>query len=495
MYANLDDSSLKVLRNMFDCYDLDGDGVVSRTDLKLSSDLQTEAAVETVFQALKVSAGGDPHGLYLTYEEFAKGIMDFPFLLDQYKQELQSKDYSPGYNETDYYNVRNSFEPGDDMEFLTEKLREAIDLYSRPLGIEPHELATSNREDLVEILRLTLEQLRNRFKHEENLQLDVINGGIELYLLVRDLSRYHEEVTSDLRADLNEKQTFIDTLNMKYERLKENNEKLLYQVSILESNVDKTTKEHNEVLHEKYMLQSRLEIAETVKNNFDDYIDKIEETIVSKEKEISHLEKEIRQLSSFKKIQEMSAAAGRTTEDMKSCKLAQIKYRQSMPLGQKSVKQTSLKIDIKAEILSQQLKRKNEDIKFQASELDELELATKVYQKEISKLRDENIALHDTIRSLRFQLNEKRLMDRDSLSQYDKKLGDRGSNVSQSLFDELQLVRDKSAVIDSPKKRSILKSNSHSHVKSLSSDTPLERSSTKKPPVEKDKDRGYCSFF
>jgi hypothetical protein len=83
-------SELRVLKNAFVASDLDGDGVINKEDLKLSSGLADERDVEDLLRALKNAAGSTNGKDEVTFEEFARGVVDFPFLLEQFKQEYES---------------------------------------------------------------------------------------------------------------------------------------------------------------------------------------------------------------------------------------------------------------------------------------------------------------------------------------------------------------------------------------------------------------------
>ena len=79
---------LKVLKNAFNSSDLDGDGVLSKQDIRLTSGLETEEQVEGLFMALKGASNmGNGNSDVITFEEFQKSFIDFPFLLEHFKSE------------------------------------------------------------------------------------------------------------------------------------------------------------------------------------------------------------------------------------------------------------------------------------------------------------------------------------------------------------------------------------------------------------------------
>ena len=75
-----------MLQNAFNSSDIDRDGVLSKNDLKLTSGLQAEEEVEALFRALK---GDGDETEVVTFEEFCKSALDFPFLLEQFADEYE----------------------------------------------------------------------------------------------------------------------------------------------------------------------------------------------------------------------------------------------------------------------------------------------------------------------------------------------------------------------------------------------------------------------
>ena len=75
---------LNVLQNAFNSSDMDGDGLLSKEDIRLTSGLETEEEVEALFQAMKGMGSGGNRDV-ITFEEFTKSFVDFPFLLEHFK--------------------------------------------------------------------------------------------------------------------------------------------------------------------------------------------------------------------------------------------------------------------------------------------------------------------------------------------------------------------------------------------------------------------------
>ena len=83
----LSPDELSVLRNAFDSSDIDGDGVLSKQDLRLSSGLETEEEVDGLFYAIKGadSIASRATSEAITFDEFKKSFVDFPILLEHFK--------------------------------------------------------------------------------------------------------------------------------------------------------------------------------------------------------------------------------------------------------------------------------------------------------------------------------------------------------------------------------------------------------------------------
>ena len=83
----LSHDELNVLRNVFDSSDIDGDGVLSKQDIRLSSGLETDEEVDGLFKAIKGadSIGPSENSDVVTFEEFQKSFVDFPILLEHFK--------------------------------------------------------------------------------------------------------------------------------------------------------------------------------------------------------------------------------------------------------------------------------------------------------------------------------------------------------------------------------------------------------------------------
>ncbi|OMJ92754.1 hypothetical protein SteCoe_4382 [Stentor coeruleus] len=444
MDLELDENALKVLKNVFEWSDIDGDGRISREDLKLSGGLQTMQEAEVIFKAIKTSAGSNPKDMYITYDEFSKGIMDFPFLLEQFKNEFIPKPSEIEINEEDEYFLETSTNQRDSqMNFIISGLRDAVVFYSKAYNIQGSHDISSNREDLLEALRQSLEKLRSKYKHKEDPMLLSINAGVEMYLIVRDLTRFHEEVVSELKNELQEKDTILQELVIKCDDLSDENFNLMHELSNIEIRAIKTTAAHSEALQEKQSLQQKLEKAENNEKNFQEQFSHIQSVINVKERAIFQLEKELRQLNSFKTIKEITGTTGRTTEDMKIRRLRLSSLRQSTPVKELpssrinflSPRDTlvSPRSDFKYQLVSNKLKKKDEIQKMHEDELADLKILVDMYMRENDKLKEENRRLLERIANQKvIESVHRRLSSRESIpipSLYDEIGQSRGGSI------------------------------------------------------------------
>jgi DNA repair exonuclease SbcCD ATPase subunit len=444
MDLELDESSLKVIKKLFEWSDSDGDGFISREDLNVSIGIDSEKEVNEIFSAIKKSGGGNPNDLFISYEEFCKGVMDFPFLIEQFKNEFVFKPLEIEIAEQDESSygtsdMQRESQRDTQMEFVTLGLRNIISIYTRLLKIEISVDSSAGIEDLLEYLRITLEKVMNKYKKDGDIQTYLINGSIDLYLLVRDLTTYHQDLSTQYKDEIDQQKLTITDIQEKYDKLVQENEKLLEQLEFIEHKAIKTTKAHTEILEEKQNLQQKLEKAKDKEKNFQEQFEYIESIISSKEKAIAQLEKDLRQLNSYKVIQEMRGASGRTAEDMKIRRLTRNSYRQSVPvkdlLSPRRLQiPCSPRFDFKFQFISSQLKIKDEKFKTTQSQLNELEYKLEKSLKEIDKLKEENNKLHDKIHEIQFEFNNKYIESRESSIL---------PIVLPSLYDEIMLAKER----------------------------------------------------
>lgn len=471
MDISLDESSVIILRQIFDCSDLDKDGKVSRTDLKLSLGLQTEDEAERFFESLKSLAGGNTAEEFLTFDEYCKGIMDYPDLLEKFRQEMEQPEIDNLQIHEDEYLERSISET-----FLPTRLKDCISLFNKSIRADLPYLDSDNAEDLLAALRLCLEKLRQKQKSDP----DMVQGSIELLYLVRDLHRFHEEVVSDLQGELNENRLKLSHFQTKLEKSKLYTDNLLNHIHKLESSETRYEKTSINMDQVNQSLRLRLQDAEQSATDTHMYIKQIETVILEKEKQIAKMEKELRQLNSLKTIQVMRVSTGKLSEDAPKPSLNK---RQSVPSVIETTKKSSIShADLKVSIISSQLKQKNEELQQKKMEIDQLNRVSKKYIEEINRLREENFRLIEKNQDLVFEMKFKKSEGAESL-------------IMPSLFDEFQKIstslQDES--ISSPR---IADFNSTAKAFASQRDFSTQTiTAIKKIDKKNEKNRGCCSWF
>ena len=349
--------------------------------------------------------------------------MDFPFLIERFKNEFLVKpleiDVGAAEQEKEYNMETVEFQRDTELNFIIPGLQDAIILYSQILDNNEKKITYSNNlEDLLESLRMSLEKLKVKFRTEGDIRKLIVNGSIELY----------------------DKDKVIEGLKEKCDELAMKNERLYHELETIENKAMKTIDAHTGILQEKIYLQQKLEEAESQELYFKKVVKNIEEIICNKEREISQLEKDLRQLNSLKAIQLIRESVGRSPEDMKKRRQQISNYRQSVPIrkcnsptNRKLTIPTTPKNDFRHQMLTNQIKFKDERAKKAENDYNELEIKIIKYEIEIEKLSNENKALIDKLQLCRLEINRSTIDNRESL-------------MIPSLFDELMLIRDGSTV-------------------------------------------------
>ncbi|CAG9333650.1 unnamed protein product [Blepharisma stoltei] len=451
MEYEFDESSLEVLKQAFTWSDYDRDGQISRQDLKMSSGLERDEEVEALFLAFKESAGSFENQDTVTFEEFCRGIIDFPFLLEQFKQDFQvtNMSRSPDKADSDGENdvgrcVRElrtyKSQEGNDtstMLFLYSGLQESIMNFNNAIKI-PYTSSITNEtqtpEELMDTLTESLNRLQAKARQENNAALwDTSSGSIQLLNLLRDSLQYYDDSSKNAKNKLRESQLAFDSLKQHCNRLEESNKVLLSQLDELEVETKETKEAHSQTLAQKQNLQYKLRQAEHSREESLDQMEKIKNDISEKEKAISQLEKELRRLNSMKKIQEIRGTIGKNAGDLKKQQQL-IDYRQSMPIkGATPI--LSPKNKAKEEHKgfvdpSQKLKNKDERIKRLENELRKANAQEVKLREDLEAVKTENQKLIFRLKEAQLSIQEKR----------DSAFEDETIENTSNLYEEMKMI-------------------------------------------------------
>ncbi|CAG9334583.1 unnamed protein product [Blepharisma stoltei] len=468
MDYSLDESSIEVLKKVFAWSDFDGDGLVSREDLKMSSGLEKDEEVEALFFALKESSGCSKFSSSITFEEFCKGIIDLPFMLEQFKQDFEAtpKHFKPLYDESSFESYDFNRQMKDDccykisegagldtMLFFFDGLQDTIFNFNKALRGSFSPSSEKTADDLLDILSAMINRLQNKAQRD-NLSLleDVSSGCARLFRLMKEVIQYYADSMKELKNRLNESLLVNDSFKQRCNRLEESNNKLIKQLGRLEHETKETRIAHSEALAQQQMLQYQLKKAENSEVDALNQISSIQETIIIKEDAIAQLEKEVRRLNSIKKIQEMRGTLGRTPQDIKRIQVQKQENRQSVPTsfrfidsevnGRATSGETIL--DFRIQALSHQLKIKEEIIQKNEQEIKKANANETVMMQEIGHLKAQ-------VSNLLIRLKE------EQLNNQLYKITEEGEAVmsDRSLFEEIAVLEARSDSVKEGKNKKV----------------------------------------
>lgn len=458
MELEFDESSLDVLRKAFAWSDFDGDGNISREDLKISSGLERDEEVEALFLAFKESGGDYSNKEFVSFDEFCKAIIDFPFLLEQFKQDFQAASGikanvsddpdSDGENDVGKHvrelRTYKTHEGNgiDTMLFLYSGLQESILDFNNALKstLASNITETTSAEEMMETLSEILSRLQTKARQDNQPTLkDIVSGCTHLLYLVRDATQYYDESAKTSKIRMRESQLAFDSLKQHSDRLEETNRNLLALLNDLESETKETKAAHSETIAQKKNLQIKLKQAENSEEEALGHISLIKKVISQKENDISQLEKELRRLNSMKKIQEMRGTIGRSQEDIKLRQITKRDYRQTMPMNIEPIlsptgKKRSNDLHTNKEFnqnLTKNLKTKDELIRKLENELSKFQAQEIMLREDMGNLKVEN-------QSMLYRLKEMQLLmqiKRESIGEEEQNIAN-GSN----LYEEMKLI-------------------------------------------------------
>ncbi|CAG9322866.1 unnamed protein product [Blepharisma stoltei] len=399
----LDQQAVAIIRQAFQCCDIDGDGFISKNDLKISSGIEDESDIEKIFFAIKDSTDNNP----ITFEEFKKGIMDFPFLLEQFKQEYTEKPKKNKVNvpklvikideaEEEYISTRDS--PTFMLQNVFTYFQNAVREFSEQISA-PEPSGISRRSDsLDECRRLLNNLLRKPELRQPNPQISVVNGALSLLDYIESEKSKFQNQLEHLQNEINDKKIALKNSEVNNERLKTRNEELLENLSKLESENSRRYEDHITAVKEKKLLQNQLRNNEA-KAKME--IGNIQNVIAEKEKAIKNLEKEINRLRSFKTLQELTYHKDFSPDQVRKNRISTYTPRNVMtfvsPIGSPKYtkKQKKFNLDV---IAPNELERKTKE--FREKEI--------VYIGQIDKLTKELSAMKEKEENKNFPSNSQR---------------------------------------------------------------------------------------
>lgn len=472
--------------------------------------MQNDEDVNCLFESFKQAAGNFNNLDVMNYDEFIKGILDFPFLLKQLKQEILSNqdtfdqkswliDYAPdSARSNDSYSMYDSItrvsidtitSPDYTVSLgLYNSLKRILQLLDKAARTNSHkisetdtlgELTTSGKESLdslFEAMFYELKLIENRFKSSGNESIltdpriaSNINTDTIILLIksckvvittLKENNGQWEEIVKELKSRLEVSRYNLDNMKQRTEVLERSKVKMLHKLNDLEKSTQSTEHEHREVLAEKNALKAKLFAVEQEGLETKDEISSIQTVIRGKEDVIFNLQREVRRLTSLKTIQEMKSTklSPQMIHDIK----AQQVERSTLPLSGYDVfhspRQTTIPGHIDEDTITsmrslikaqkEKINKLSDELKLKSKQLDETEFDMK---REIDLLEDEHIR---QIQSLKDQnLDLYRLLKQERLKNNElRNISPRPSRHSagHSLYDELKFLRTPYSTTDQP---------------------------------------------
>ncbi len=283
---------------------------------------------------------------FLTFEEFRKCVIDYPFLLEQIKEGISGMsssfpkseltidtctDETPRESLTLEFNQsRDTKEAGFMIKIfgaLVHNLRTFAKALNIPLetGSAPEPCVEYDKigdaesiEGLISGIRFALDMLNEKASGREERNsitsryakcLKIASeGAMQLLKLVEETYEYRETLSEDYGNKIKDLETALEAERFKVYDLKHNNMRLLQQLRQLEKESQISERQNEQILSENQKLQTQLSTIRKQELEAKFEISNIQSLISGKEEEIYNLQTEIRRLTSFKTIQEMKGS-------------------------------------------------------------------------------------------------------------------------------------------------------------------------------------------
>jgi hypothetical protein len=322
--------------------------------------LQDDGEVEMLFRALKDAAGSADFDCPVTFEEFSNGIMDFPFLLEQFKEKYEHmctdpapsdihEDLSPSRPTLSNYcaDAQLLFEASllkevHDILVLDPKSR--VEAPSAPEPVHGRSRSASSGvcderpEAYFAMIAQALTGIGQRFSADRHASTyDLHFTARSLHSALTKLSAGFKSVISnyeghlsELRDDLDMTREALSQATRQAEAFEENYCQAAAALNQLEWEFQRHKEEAEQAQAERSKLETKLVAVSQSEEKTLSQMQGIQEEIAAKEKEIDRLGREVRRLNSLRTIHEMKKDSF-TQERLDQYK-NDLKLRNSMPL-------------------------------------------------------------------------------------------------------------------------------------------------------------------
>lgn len=342
MAQELSLDEVKALRSAFQASDIDGDGYLSREDLQTSSGLARPEDLEALFQSFK----REEQGNLISFEEFAKGVMDFPFLLEQYREELkerrsvgeQPRDSGPCLNidiieEVEFSPAKTRFRgPGTIQEqppaqpvLRSQAMRQAYAFYSALLS---HRSTLSwngscnefRLENYVEMTQHLLEKLNSKYSSSapDKVRDALLRGSLKTVEQLQDCLKAFTDTAAAYEAREAQLNALITELEQRCEMSESRSNALFERIQALEAEMMEEQSTRQEIQQESSHFQALLRSAHIQGQQVSQELTNIQGEIEAKEAEIAKLQHDLRRLASRRVLQEIAPAEDSAAMEIRS---------------------------------------------------------------------------------------------------------------------------------------------------------------------------------
>jgi predicted nucleic acid-binding Zn-ribbon protein len=320
--------------------------------------LQDDGEVEMLFRALKDAAGSTDLDSPVTFEEFSNGIMDFPFLLQQFKEKYENMCTDPA--PSDLEEVLSPSRPtysnycADTQLFEASLLREVHDILvsdpksraeapSAPEPVHGRSISVSSGhsderpEAYFAMISQTLSVISQKLSIERHASTNDLHLTAKSLLsaLTRLSAGFKTAISNyggrlnELEDDLEMTREALDQASHQAEAFEENYCQAAAALNQLEWEFQRHKKEAEKTQAERNKLETKLVAISQSEERTLSEMQGIQEEIAAKEREIERLGREVRRLNSLRTIHEMKKDSF-TQERLDQYK-NDLKLRNSMP--------------------------------------------------------------------------------------------------------------------------------------------------------------------
>jgi DNA repair exonuclease SbcCD ATPase subunit len=459
--------------------------------------VENDEEINSFFKEIKRNSKDLEYNDFITYDEFIKGIMDLPFLLEQVSKGIKQ---SESFTEEgpvkrsleEFVREFNSESPGitndqilrysgdsSDIHFnsnlfnsLSANLRNFVKILNVSLGsdsapepeVEVDKIkGAENVSGLLAGIEYVLDSAEDKFKISED-STEKSSGYKECFgvfvpavrqfvAIFKEVYKYSDASCTDMKKKIQDLELQLDQQNSKVSMLENTNSKLMAQLRELESESQLTERLNESIQAEKEELMNILHQVKSSEQKAKCEVLDILNSIKSKESEISKLQKEINRLTSLKTLQEMKGTRI-APEAFRKKRIEMMTPRASAPNrlwlnspipssptpGKLPEDSTSAITEDLFKEKQRYLQKQTAEIRLKQQELARRELELKIYHEEKElKHKEEIQSLHKECQKLLILWKEEQLKNR-SLKSYTVESTPAHRNTSGSLFDEFQRI-------------------------------------------------------